>query len=621
MGLFDNNIHMNGAGTTYQSFLDLADEAEQKGGKIGDRTVRLVKAGDGLATTTFHGTTGARADQIGGARKAFLDAIAKEFGYTARSIAEKTLSEGGQTVPLTARTIRAVHQALGDTNALAKDNELVLKNKTDFDLAIAAANYDFGDRMGVADFKIDCGRVQTEALKLIREGKFTNDKDGLMKAVREVAAPRVAVAMRIEAKLRTHGVPEYLVRRVAATVLDEAVEVLDDYSFRSGKAVAAKLDELAMKSLTNGQDVFDRDAVATTTVDDAEKLLKTMFGDDIMTDADACKAINKLKEALEDLKDKNLPVETFKTRCAKAVSDHVKTLILRMIGAEMMLPKSDNLSYGRIGSRFYDAFGVKKREVTDYTIWSMKSSDFTTRYDLEEMGPAELRSLAAKVVFQTVALDCAKSLPGLENAHPLLAGSRHSIALTVASDLRNRFEEAVTEEDFARLAADYKTQFAKRLDEINTTFKNIDQAQAEAKAEAETAAADYAARAAQTVQQAARDTVLEVQGAVTRLLERVLAQDVDKALADEKTVSALVADAVKAVAGEAEVSLASDRLVAALKAQLAARGTIQVTLDEALGTGFSVKLDGGRVEHAFTGDVIAAELARRLRPDLAKLVK
>ena len=50
MGIFDNNIHMNGAGTTYQSFLNLADEAEQKGGKIGDRTVRLVKAGAGLAT-------------------------------------------------------------------------------------------------------------------------------------------------------------------------------------------------------------------------------------------------------------------------------------------------------------------------------------------------------------------------------------------------------------------------------------------------------------------------------------------------------------------------------------------------------------------------------------------
>ena len=34
MGIFDKNIHMNGAGTTYQAFLDLADAAEKKGGTI-----------------------------------------------------------------------------------------------------------------------------------------------------------------------------------------------------------------------------------------------------------------------------------------------------------------------------------------------------------------------------------------------------------------------------------------------------------------------------------------------------------------------------------------------------------------------------------------------------------
>ena len=45
MNFFDKNIHMNGAGTSYQAFLDLADAAEEKGGTIGDRTMRLVKAG------------------------------------------------------------------------------------------------------------------------------------------------------------------------------------------------------------------------------------------------------------------------------------------------------------------------------------------------------------------------------------------------------------------------------------------------------------------------------------------------------------------------------------------------------------------------------------------------
>ena len=70
MGIFDKNIHMNGSRTTYQAFLDLADAAEEKGGTIGDRTVRLVKAGDGLATTTSLGTKGARADQIADAHRA-----------------------------------------------------------------------------------------------------------------------------------------------------------------------------------------------------------------------------------------------------------------------------------------------------------------------------------------------------------------------------------------------------------------------------------------------------------------------------------------------------------------------------------------------------------------------
>ena len=32
MGIFDKNIHMNGSGTTYQAFLDLADAAEREGG-------------------------------------------------------------------------------------------------------------------------------------------------------------------------------------------------------------------------------------------------------------------------------------------------------------------------------------------------------------------------------------------------------------------------------------------------------------------------------------------------------------------------------------------------------------------------------------------------------------
>lgn len=143
---------------------------------------------------------------------------------------------------------------------------------------------------------------------------------------------------------------------------------------------------------------------------------------------------------------------------------------------------------------------------------------------------------------------------------------------------------------------------------------------AKAKAEAEKAAEDYAVRAAETVKQGARDTILKIESSVTTMLEKLLVKDVEAALADEATVKALVTEAIHGVTGAAEVTVPS-KLAEALKAQLAAAGSITVVTDDTLGTGFSVKTDGGRIESAFTAPVIAAELAKRLRPDLAKLLK
>lgn len=150
--------------------------------------------------------------------------------------------------------------------------------------------------------------------------------------------------------------------------------------------------------------------------------------------------------------------------------------------------------------------------------------------------------------------------------------------------------------------------------------KEAKAAAAEAKAEAEKASADYAARAAETVKQGARDTILKIEASVTAMLEKLLVKDVEKALADEATVKTIVTEAIKGVTGAAEVAVPA-KLAASLKAQLASAGAITVVTDDTLGTGFSVKTDGGRVESAFTADVIAAELAKRLRSDLAALLK
>lgn len=142
----------------------------------------------------------------------------------------------------------------------------------------------------------------------------------------------------------------------------------------------------------------------------------------------------------------------------------------------------------------------------------------------------------------------------------------------------------------------------------------------QAKAEAEKASADYAARAAVTVQQAARDTIREVERAVTALLEKTLVRDVNMALADAESVRTLIKESLKGLTGAAEVAV-PPALAGTLRAQLASEKELTIVPDETVRTGFSVKVDGGRVEHAFTGAVVAAELARRLRPDLAKLVR
>ena len=143
---------------------------------------------------------------------------------------------------------------------------------------------------------------------------------------------------------------------------------------------------------------------------------------------------------------------------------------------------------------------------------------------------------------------------------------------------------------------------------------------AQAKVDAEKDAKACAERAAETIRQSARDITIGAKDAITALLENLLAKDVDKALADEKTAVSIVVEAIKDLTGPGEIRCGA-KLAAALKSQVADLKSFTLTTDESLGTGFTVKTDGGRVEHTFTGDVITAELAKRLRPDLAKLLK
>ncbi len=152
--------------------------------------------------------------------------------------------------------------------------------------------------------------------------------------------------------------------------------------------------------------------------------------------------------------------------------------------------------------------------------------------------------------------------------------------------------------------------------------KAAESSAAAAKADADKAAAAYAERAKETIRQAARDIVLDAKNSVDALLDKLLAENVGKALSDPATVQKLVGDAVVEFASKGDVDVAlAPKVAATLAASLAAKGNFKVVTDETLDTGFTVKLDGGRVEHSYTKEVIAEELAKRLRPDLAELVK
>lgn len=138
--------------------------------------------------------------------------------------------------------------------------------------------------------------------------------------------------------------------------------------------------------------------------------------------------------------------------------------------------------------------------------------------------------------------------------------------------------------------------------------------------EAERDAAAFVTRANETISQAARDTLLTVERGVSALLEKLLTQGVQRALNDEATVTKLAESALTGLVGPGEIACGTE-LAKALAAALAGKASFTVVTDETAGAGFTVKTEDGRVEHDFTGKTLAAELAKRLRPELAKLVK
>ncbi len=127
-----------------------------------------------------------------------------------------------------------------------------------------------------------------------------------------------------------------------------------------------------------------------------------------------------------------------------------------------------------------------------------------------------------------------------------------------------------------------------------------------------------------TLSQAASNLILDIDGAILKHLEKILAGGIKASLLDVNFTTELVRDAVKTYLASGKVELAAASALAdALRSAFAAEGEkgVQVMVDESCGAGFRVLLADGRIEHDFTAEAISQAISRQVRPALAELLK
>ncbi|MCL1888135.1 MAG: hypothetical protein FWF96_04625 [Kiritimatiellaeota bacterium] len=142
-------------------------------------------------------------------------------------------------------------------------------------------------------------------------------------------------------------------------------------------------------------------------------------------------------------------------------------------------------------------------------------------------------------------------------------------------------------------------------------------------------AAAYQQRATESIRQAGRNTLLDVEKAARTLLETLLLREIKNTLALSDVLARLTLETVQGYLAQGEnVSLrlpqTAEALLPALRETLrreAEAGKVEIVLDPAQGTGFSARVENGRVEHDFSAEAVAAALAKTLRPQLAELLK
>ena len=148
---------------------------------------------------------------------------------------------------------------------------------------------------------------------------------------------------------------------------------------------------------------------------------------------------------------------------------------------------------------------------------------------------------------------------------------------------------------------------------------------AELRAAAEADAKASAARAGETLRQAARDVVRSVREDVQATCGRLLKADVKAALSGDALAEVVVAVAKASAAEDAGAELRvpaaeAQKIAAHAQARLAAELAkgLRIVGDDDVSAGVRVLVQNGRVEHDFTDAAIVEALSRSVRPALAE---
>lgn len=173
------------------------------------------------------------------------------------------------------------------------------------------------------------------------------------------------------------------------------------------------------------------------------------------------------------------------------------------------------------------------------------------------------------------------------------------------------------------LVAEAKQKAAKIVADAQKQAKDL-----VAKAEADSTA--FADRGRATLQQAARDLLISIGGAVGKVVGGIVEDKVGAALTPDLMAQMLLklaeayakdggAGGIVAMLGEADAAAVQAAFAKEYQNKLAAG--IQIESDREIFQGFRAGAKDGQVFHDFTKEAIAESLANFLRPELAQIVK